>query len=382
MKLTGLYGKGAYMQFRVCGFLFSIFSIVYLYVFQKHVLEALHFSLAHGKTHFAPLGSALVITLILVLLAWGISSLFQLKEGVKAWAYFPSCVILGFLTRIDYTVYLHHTPDNWMWQIGLLLVGVVVVTMILRYVMRPLTEKQWSLIVKLNSNLSILLVLCFMTILIGNTKRIFHHELEAEFYLRERNTTKVLKVAEKSVEASRTLTVLRSIAMACEGSMGDKLFAYPQYYKSDGLFFPDKSAQNLRFNNDSIYALLGVRPYVGEKRQDYLRNSCYEETGKYTALDYYLSSLLLEKQLDDFVQAFDDLCDSSAYIPRYYQEAFILYEDACTSAERIYSPDSVLLSKYVAYKERKTTFTSHIEAKNQMRREYGDTYWWYFDYQE
>ena len=197
MKLTGLYGKGAYMQFRVCGFLFSIFSIVYLYVFQKHVLEALHFSLAHGKTHFAPLGSALVITLILVLLAWGISSLFQLKEGVKAWAYFPSCVILGFLTRIDYTVYLHHTPDNWMWQIGLLLVGFVVVTMILRYVMRPLTEKQWSLIVKLNSNLSILLVLCFMTILIGNTKRIFHHELEAEFYLRERNTTKVLKYTDR-----------------------------------------------------------------------------------------------------------------------------------------------------------------------------------------
>lgn len=50
---------------------FSLFSFVYLYVFQRDVLEALHFSLAHGKTTFAPMASALVITLILLLLRWG-----------------------------------------------------------------------------------------------------------------------------------------------------------------------------------------------------------------------------------------------------------------------------------------------------------------------
>ena len=47
------YKKAARIQTAVCGFLFSIFSFIYLYVFQCDVLEALHFSLAHGKTHFA-----------------------------------------------------------------------------------------------------------------------------------------------------------------------------------------------------------------------------------------------------------------------------------------------------------------------------------------
>ena len=34
----------------VCGLLFSAFSFVYLAFFQKEVLEALHYSLAQGKT--------------------------------------------------------------------------------------------------------------------------------------------------------------------------------------------------------------------------------------------------------------------------------------------------------------------------------------------
>ena len=72
------YKKAARIQTVVCGFLFSIFSFIYLYVFQCDVLEALHFSLAHGKTHFAPLPSAIIITLILLLLRWGVNSLLGL----------------------------------------------------------------------------------------------------------------------------------------------------------------------------------------------------------------------------------------------------------------------------------------------------------------
>lgn len=69
--ISETYKRAARIQTVVCGFLFSVFSVVYLYVFQRDVLEALHFSLAHGKTSFAPLASALIITLVLLLLRWG-----------------------------------------------------------------------------------------------------------------------------------------------------------------------------------------------------------------------------------------------------------------------------------------------------------------------
>ena len=73
---NAFYKKTARIMIAVCGLLFSLFSFVYLYVFQRDVLEALHFSLAHGKTTFAPIASALVITLILLLLR---------REGCVPW---------------------------------------------------------------------------------------------------------------------------------------------------------------------------------------------------------------------------------------------------------------------------------------------------------
>ena len=51
-----------------CGFLFSAFSIVYLAVFQKDVMEALHYSLAQGKTVYAPWASAIILTVVLLLI--------------------------------------------------------------------------------------------------------------------------------------------------------------------------------------------------------------------------------------------------------------------------------------------------------------------------
>lgn len=101
------------------------------------------------------------------------------------------------------------------------------------------------------------MVLCVLTVCVGNTNRGYHHELEAEHYLRAQEYDKVLKVGKNSLEASRTLTVFRAVALSHLGQMGDKLFAYPQYYRSDGLFFDADSLHTLRYTNDSIYYLLG-----------------------------------------------------------------------------------------------------------------------------
>ena len=229
--------------------------------------------------------------------------------------------------------------------------------------------------------LLILILLCLMTVLIGNTNRKFHHELEAERYLREHRYTEVLKVGEKSLEATRTLTVLRSIAMSRAGLLGEKLFAYPQYYRSDGLFFANDSMQTLRYTNDSIYYLLGVRPYTGEDRMKFLRNICYRGTGKYTALDYYLSALLLEKQIDAFGKALTDFYETEDTLSRYYKEALLMYRESHPDCPFLIT-DSILIKRYDEYHERKTDFASSVMERNGMRREFGDTYWWYFDYQE
>ena len=82
------------------GLLFSACSIVYLSVFQKDVMQALHYSLAEGKTVYAPWMSAIVITAVLLVLRWAINGLVGLKGPLKALSYFPCCLLLGVLTDV------------------------------------------------------------------------------------------------------------------------------------------------------------------------------------------------------------------------------------------------------------------------------------------
>lgn len=379
--MTPYNKKAARIQIGVCGFLFTIFSFVYLYVFQRDVIEAIHYSLAHGKTHFAPLASALTVTAILLLLRWGVNSLLGLKGEVRALAYFPSCLILGAITDATRSIYIqnHHTP--WTWLLPTLILLFIVITFWLRRVFRLKLNSEVPPLALFNGNLVILLLLFIMTVLIGNSNRTFHHELEAERYMRLHQYEDVLKVGYRSAESTRTLTALRAMAMAHRGTMGEELFLYPQYYKSEGLFFDNDSLKTLRYTNDSIYYLLGVRPYIGESHGELLHNICYKGTGKHVALDYYLLSLLLDKNLDTFVAGIADFYEADTELPRYYREALLIYKDQHPEYSLTMS-DSVMCHRYQEFKESRLRYSFPMEERKNMHKEYGDTYWWYFHYQK
>lgn len=370
------YKRAARIQTVVCGLLFSIFAFVYLYVFQQDVLEAFHYSLAHGKTHFAPFASAFIITLLLIALRWATNFVLGLKGDVRAWAYFPSCLVLGVLTDVGRGLYTEEYHTRWLWLFPLVLVLYFGFTIVLRQLvrMRPIS---WSAPLQLfNSNVLILFVLCMMSVWVGNTNRELHHELQAERFMRAHQYNKVLAVGAKSPHATRTLTALRTLAMAREGTMGEKLFQYPQYYHSDGLFFDTDSLKTLRYTNDSLYYLLGVRPAAGETHAQLLKNICYKGTGRHVALDYYMASLLLDKRLDDFRHAVTDFYEPEDTLPRYYQEAALLSGDTALCR------DSSLFIRFKSYNERKKDRLTPAEERKNMRKEFGDTYWWYFHYQK
>ena len=169
------------------------------------------------------MASALVITLILLLLRWGVNSLLGLKGRVRALAYVPSFLVLCALTDVGRGVYIsdYHTP--WTWLLPLLVLLFVGIGYWLRGVFAYRLNHEGSLWGLVNSNLAILLGLCLLTVCVGSTNRQFHHELEAEHYLRAEEYDKVLRVGEKSLEASRTLTAYRAVALSHLGKMGDKV---------------------------------------------------------------------------------------------------------------------------------------------------------------
>ena len=207
----------------------------------------------------------------------------------------------------------------------------------------------------------------------------FHHELEVEEALRKQDYETARQVGMKSMDPSRNLTALRAYAMSREGTMGEYLFQYPQLYGAAGLLMGISDDKALRLNADSLYVYLGARPALGEPAMNFFTRICEEESGNYTTMDYYLSALLLERKLEQFVHAFDELYTVRDSVPHYYQQALFLYDKIHPSKKPIVA-DEAMEEQWKAYEEEKNGLTGTIGEGNRMRRKFGDTYWWYYQY--
>lgn len=375
------YRRTARILTVACGLLFSTFSFLYLYVFQKDLLEAFHYSLSEGKTQFSPLGTALSVTIVLLILRWGVNAMLHLKGAVRELAYFPSCLLLGILTSVRYSVYQGEAlADYWIWLLPLSLL----IFMGVAYVVGRFWDAYFGRSVNMgwiiNGNLFILLMLCLMTVVISNTQIHFHQELAIEAALKENNYKEAREVGKKMTDPSQAMTALRSYALSKEGTMGEYLFDYPQLYGSEGLLLNKEDADCFRLTADSLYTYLGSKPMDGERAIDFLGRICREDVGSHVALDYYLSALLLDRRLDQFVSEWETLyLATDSILPRYYEEALFLYDKMHPTL----SPKvnhATLEEKWKAYEEMQQELHGKVGESNWMRREYGNTYWCYYQY--
>ena len=366
-----------------CGFLFSAFSIVYLAVFQKDVMEALHYSLAEGKTVYAPWASAIILTVALQVIRVSLNGLLRLRGPLKALSYFPCCLLLGVLTDVTHNVYHGGGIDAaWATLLPVMLVVYGIVGWLLARAARLWLNPEIPTGVVVNTNLITLLMLCFMTVGIGNTNIHFHHELQMEEALRKQDYDRALLVGEKSMDPSRNLTALRVYALSRQGMVGEKLFSYPQLYGAAGLLMGTDNGKALRLNADSLYVYLGDSLKLGEAALKFFERICEEETGNYTTLDYYLSALLLEKKLDKFMQAFVDWYRmEETPFPKYYKQAYYLHNHMHAGSEKyLLIDDEEMDALWEKYQARKQELAGQPGEANFMRREFGDTYWWYYQY--
>lgn len=362
-----------------CGLLFGAFCFVYLYIFQKDAMEALHYSLSLGKTEYAPMATALVFTLVLLLLRWGVNALLGLKGMLRELSYFPSFLILGMMTDVDYSIYQEGISSTWMWLFPLLMAGYIVLAFVLRRMYRMWFDVNVDAGMVAFGNLTIFLLLCFMTMGIGNTDIHFHHELGVERAIRQSDYAEARKIGAKVMDPSRTLSALRAYAMSKEGTLGEFLFEYPQAYAAEGLLLQAGSTKVLRVTPDSLHSYLGNRPQAGERTLDFFQRICCEETGNHTTLEYYLSALLLEKQLGKFYETYHQLYTEADSIPRYYKEALFLYEKLHPSVEPSVQ-DEALEQQWQEYQASRQELSQGKGEANFMRRIHGTTYWWYYQY--
>ena len=374
------YQKSARWVSIGCSVFFLTFSFMYLYFLQGDLMEATHYSFAHGKTSYSPFWGAVLITGVLFILHRGLQALLRLKGRWIAVSYFLMMLLLGVMTDVDRMAFHGGgIPSYWCWLLPLLIVVYVLAAICLRKIeeQHPSTDLLNVLIV----NGITFLLLCLMTVLIGNTEVRFHHELAVERNILKGNNVKALKIGKKSLEASRTLSVLRANAMARGGLMGEKLFEYIQSYNSDGLLFKSSTPERelLRMNADSLYHFLQAEPNEGERIMDFLKRISKIDSVHTSVKDYYLCGLLLDKRVNEFTREVKNLLPDQE-LPRYYKEALIWQEHQEPGFESGVN-DSIMRKHFGEFlKKQEERYVSKVVEKNKMREVFGDTFWWYVTY--
>lgn len=364
-----------------CATLFALFSFLFVAVYQSPLLEVLYDYVATGKLDYNGYLVAAVISPLLTLLALWLNRIAKFQREWTAMAYLPSALLLAFITDIDRSLYVGGwSSTSW---IVIFSVAMFVYAALAFVLQRVLFEKIKNLAMSTNRmiwrNLILFVIMFCLAGTLSNGEENFKREALVASRYKGGDAEGALAVGYKSLDASRELTAMRAYILAKENSLGERLFEYPQLYGAEGLL--PFAQQTSPLSPDSVATLLGDTIKENENTLGYLRRLAYADTLSLAARDYYLSALLLEKEVIEFEAELARMCGSyrADSLPKHYREALLLLKEFSNE----HSPnleDSVLNSKFRSLREVESKYDDALMRNNYVRKAFGRTYWWYFLY--
>lgn len=362
----------------ICALLFASFSFLYIYMLQGELLALVQDHLAQGKTSNNTFVTALLITLLLIGLQYLLNRVGKLHGSYEAFSYIPSCVLLALITKIDNTY--SYSPKQWMLSLAIVAVLYVLVVWINR---NTFQSSDTNFLGRLSPNLAVLTALFVFTGWYGNNVPATQMELAAWKYTHAERYDKVLEIGTRSDDCNADLTALRNLALAKTGQMGTKLFAYPQPYGSAGLMMNRYNVQTPSYGAKEFYGALGAYPYGGESAAAFYHRMMVK-TDSVIYRDMYLSALLLDKNLQDFaayITSTNHEGQSLTDAPVHYQEALMIYNEQHPFTPVAFVPDEAVAQRYHDYLTLRETYAlDPIALQNLCKRQFGDTYWYYYDF--
>ena len=362
-----------------CALLFILFSFCYLFFLQGEILAEAQFVYSKGITSYNILIGAITITVVLQIVQWIVSLLSRLPSRWHALSYLPSMLMLAMVTDVNKEAIEHFSFGAWMWVAPCILVIYIFLVILVKNFDNDESVYRLEIKSQLYPNFIILFILMLGVGAIPQTTDVYHYELKAERLILAKDYEGAAAIGKKALHSSARLTQLRMYALSKQGLLPECLFDYPQYYGSQGLLDMADTSSLERFTTQDICFHLGA--YCG--------------TSIHTA-DYYLCSLLLDKRLPEFLRQLPrhyNLADSiaGAYdnLPRAYREALLqmgkkpyaLQGKIVIGADTLATlSDREMVARFRDYTERKAEFTDATERINRTHREYGNTYWWYYDF--
>lgn len=364
----------------VCAIAFCVFAFVYVYFYQADTLSQTQYVLSGGKTIYNRTVGAILIPLVLILVQKVLCRIVsKIDSRFYALTYLPSFLLLAFLTDIDMEVDGHFEVGKWIWG-GPILLAVWVMTIIA--VSKVLPPKQsfhpfhsalyWS-------NLSVMCVMMIGVGCLSNSNDVFHYRMKCEHCLMAGDYDKALKVGEKSDKTDASLTMLRVFALAHQGMLGERLFSYPVAGTSSDIVPQTGDARLMQLSPDSVYKMLGAIPRKGMSTHDYINAIVKSGQATDVVVDYRLCGMLIDKDLDGFVQLLVKTRQIDDTLPKHYREALTLYSHRRANPIAVYH-NTVMDTDYNDMQKLESTGKSAGERKIKVLEQYSGTYWYYYDY--
>lgn len=339
---------------------------------------------SEGVTSYNLLVGAIVITVVLLVLQWLTSLASRMPSRWHALTYVPSALLLTMLTNMDRDTIAHFSLGAWVWVAPTVLVTYVLLVLIIRHVDRDASVYSMDVKSQIYTNFIVLFVLILTIGAVPKSTDVYHYELKTERLLLEGDYEAAAKVGEKSLRTSLRLTQLRMYALSKQGLLAERLFEYPQLDGSKGLLDLGDTLVPHRFDLQKICAHLGAycTPSV-KNAYRYYQLLLADSVAHPRAADYYLCSLLLDKKLDTFLQRlphYYSVTDSlgESQLPKAYREALLLGKHVKYRVEGQAETEN----HFKAYQAAKAQYPNLTERINRLHREYGDTYWWYYDFSD
>ncbi len=381
-----------------CGILFLLFSFCYLYFVQGDVLAEAQYVYSKGVTTYSLHVGAILIPLVLLLVQWLVSLVTRLPASWHALSYVPSVLLLTVLTDVNHDTMHHFSLGAWAWVAPLIIVLFVGVVVFVKRLSVGNVDGIPDLKSQLYPNYIVLLVLFLVCGSVPSTTDIYHYELRAERLIYEGDYEGASKVGEHSLRSSMRLEQLRMFALAKQGMLAERIFEYPHYFGSKGILNVADTVGSRRVDNEDICFALGAicGKSIRSTERFLQRINGVDSLQNKMTRDYHLCYLLLDKRVKEFAHILPQYYNLSSpedlsSLPKAYKEALLIIgdrEDAHAGSIMLKGDslaslnDDAMVARFNSYDSLKVSILNERERINRTHREYGDTYWWYYEYSD
>jgi len=368
--------------------LFILYTFFYLYRIQGDLLAEAQFVFSKGVTTYHQLIGAIIITAVLYLMQWIVNLITRVPNRWYALTFFPSFLTLTVLTDINTRILDDFSFGNWTWIYPVLMVVFAILMVILSSVAPENSDDADSTMATfLWPNYLTMAAMIAVSASIQGTNDVYHYELKAETLIMEGKYQEAAEVGAQSLATSPRLTELRAFALSKEGELGNLLFSYPLDSVGKELILIGDSMSHRRFTYQDICYDLGAKSGNSiHSCGSYLRAMMATDTLKRKDTqrinDYYLCTLLLNKNLSVFADSLMSMYIFSDSITSKYSDLPVAYREAAYLAQHhlVDYIDEETEKQYKEYCKLRDSHKDAVERKNYLRRHFGDTYWWFYDY--